>query len=129
MHNITSTKSLGHTCCHFCARCQSPVQFSRMTMPDLIERALLMTSCNTNNVNRMEWPAKSPDLSCIEHVWDILGTTISVHLEHNSTLQDLRWFLREEWAQIPQCTIWKLVYSSKNRVCECRHNNGGYIHY
>ncbi|MEW8545001.1 MAG: transposase [Candidatus Thiodiazotropha sp.] len=82
-----------------------------------------------NNVNRMAWPAVSPDLSCIEHAWDVLGRAVSARLDQNSTLQDLRRFLREEWARIPQQTIRRLVYSSKNRVRECRRNNGGYTHY
>ena len=76
--------------------------------------------CRSNHVNRNDWPAMSPDLSCVEHVWDVLGRAVSVRLEHNSTLQDLRRFLREDWAWILQHTIRKLVYSS---------NNGGYIHY
>ena len=29
-----------------------------------------------NNVRRLEWPAMSPDLSCIEHVWDVLGRAV-----------------------------------------------------
>ena len=82
-----------------------------------------------NNVNRMAWPAVSPDLSCIEHAWDVLGRAVSARLDQNSTLQDLRRFLREEWARIPQQTILRLVYSSKNRVRECRRDNGGYTHY
>ena len=46
----------------------------------------------TKNVN---WPAMSPDLSCIGHVWDVVGRrAVSVRLERNSTLQDLRRFLR-----------------------------------
>ena len=43
-----------------------------------------------NNVNRMDWPAMSPDLSCIEHVRDVLGRAVHVRLQENSTLQDLR---------------------------------------
>ena len=55
-----------------------------------------------NNVNRMDWPAMSPDLSCIEHVWDVIWRAVHARLQGNSTLQDLRQFLREEWAHIPQ---------------------------
>ena len=33
-----------------------------------------------NNVNRMDWPAMSPDLSCIEHFWDILGKAVHARL-------------------------------------------------
>ena len=80
-------------------------------------------------MNRMAWPAVSPDLPCIEHTWDVLGRAVSARLDQNSTLQDLRRFLREEWARIPQQTILRLVYSSKNRVRECRRNNCGYTHY
>ena len=43
-----------------------------------------------NNVNRMDWPAMSPALSCIEHVWDVLGRAVHARLQGNSTLQDLR---------------------------------------
>ena len=60
---------------------------------------------NRNNVNRMALPAVSLDLSCIEHAWDVLGRAVSARLNQNSTLQDLRRFLREEWARIPQQTI------------------------
>ena len=82
-----------------------------------------------NNVNRMNWPAMSPDLSCMEHVWNELGRAVSARLDRKSTLQDLRRFLREEWARIPQQTIRKLVFSSKNRVRECRRNNDSHTHY
>ena len=51
-----------------------------------------------SNVNRMDWPTISPDLSCIEHVWDILGRAVHACLQGNSMLQDLRQLLREEWA-------------------------------
>ena len=69
-----------------------------------------------NSVNRMDWPAMSPDLSCIEHVWGVFGRAVHARLQGNSMIQDLRQFLREEWARIPQQTISKLLYSSKNRV-------------
>ena len=73
-----------------------------------------------NNENRMDWPAMLPDLSCIVHAWDIHGRAVHARLQGNSTLQDLRQFLREQWARIPQQTISKRLYSSKNRVHECR---------
>ena len=82
-----------------------------------------------NNVNRMDWSAMSPDSSCIEDVWGVLGRAVHARLQGSSTLQDLRSFLREEWARIPQQTISKLLYSSQNRVRECRQSTGGYTHY
>ena len=54
-----------------------------------------------NNVKRMDWPALSPDLSCIENVWDVLVRAVHARLQGNSRLQDLRQFLRDKWAQIP----------------------------
>ena len=49
-----------------------------------------------NNVRRLEWPAISPDLSCIEHVWDVLGRAVQKRMTENSTMADLRHFLGEQ---------------------------------
>ena len=48
-----------------------------------------------NNVRRLEWPAMSPDLSCIEHVWDVLDRAVQTRMTEHSTMADLRRFLRE----------------------------------
>ena len=75
-----------------------------------------------NNVRRSEWPAMSPDLSCIEHVWDVLGRAVQERMTEHSTIADLRRFLGEEWQRIPQATIRKLVFSTGKRLIECRDN-------
>ena len=80
-----------------------------------------------NNVRCLEWPAMS--LSCIEHVWDVLGRASQKRMTEHSTVADLRRFLREEWQGIPQATIRKLVFSTRKRLIECRDNRGSYTHY
>ena len=43
-----------------------------------------------NSVNSFEWPAKSPDLSPIEHLWDILERRVRPQINENTTLRDLK---------------------------------------
>ena len=40
-------------------------------------------------VDRMNWPARSPDINPIEHVWDILQRRISARLVQPQTREDL----------------------------------------
>ncbi|GFX52103.1 uncharacterized protein TNCV_4654321 [Trichonephila clavipes] len=50
----------------------------------------------------MDWPAYSPDLNPIEHVWDALGRRIAARLHHPENTQQLKQMLIEEWVLLPQ---------------------------
>ncbi|GFV98099.1 gag-pol [Trichonephila clavipes] len=63
----------------------------------------------------MEWPACSPDLNPIEHVWDILGRRIAARPRSPATVRDLEIALLEEWNSIPQSLIDNLIASMANR--------------
>ncbi|GFX58885.1 transposable element Tcb2 transposase [Trichonephila clavipes] len=45
---------------------------------------------------RMEWPAYSPDMNPIEHVWDALGRRVADRQPPPKTLQELERALLEE---------------------------------
>ena len=72
-------------------------------------------------IARMEWPARSPDLIPIEqlkeHAWDMLQTAVSSRPVKPASVQELRQALLEEWDQIPQYKIKRLI-SSMWRRCQ-----------
>ncbi|UYV77413.1 hypothetical protein LAZ67_15000933, partial [Cordylochernes scorpioides] len=55
----------------------------------------------SENIRRMDWPARSPDLNPIEHVWDALGRRIGARHPSPRTLVELRTALLEEWGLRP----------------------------
>ncbi|GFX14901.1 transposable element Tcb2 transposase [Trichonephila clavipes] len=71
----------------------------------------------SEDVTRMDWPAYSPDLNPIEHVWDALGRHIAARLHHPENTQQLKQMLIEEWALLPQEKLHPLVLSMRRR-CE-----------
>ncbi|GFX21063.1 transposable element Tcb1 transposase [Trichonephila clavipes] len=64
---------------------------------------------------RMEWPACSPDMNPIEHVWDALGRRVAGRQPSPQTLQELERALLEEWDRIPQLVINSLIDSMPQR--------------
>ncbi|EIE89756.1 hypothetical protein RO3G_14467 [Rhizopus delemar RA 99-880] len=63
------------------------------------------------------WPAQSPDLSPIEHVWNALERRIERKRSPVKKLEQLKVALREEWERIDDEFAYRLVRSMKRR-CE-----------
>ena len=82
-----------------------------------------------NNVTRMVWPAVSPDMNPIEHVWDILGRRVRENHPPAADRNALFQQLQQEWQQIPQADIRRLLRSMGRRCQACIDANGGHARY
>ncbi|GFV10390.1 transposable element Tcb1 transposase [Trichonephila clavipes] len=66
-------------------------------------RANIVDEClQSDDITHMDWPAYSPDLNPIEHVWDMLGRRIAARQPPPTCLPELRRTLLDEWCNIPQ---------------------------
>ena len=82
------------------------------------------------NIARMDpWPACSPDLNPIEHCWDQIGRAVSNRRVLGDTIADLRRHIEEEWANITQAKIQRLVRSMRRRCQACIATNGAHTRY
>ena len=82
-----------------------------------------------NNINRMDWPANSPDLNPIENLWDELGRRTYCD-NPPQTIHQLRHRLAQEWQNIPQAyTIRCCVGPMRKRCQECLNARGGHTLY
>ncbi|GFV17675.1 transposable element Tc1 transposase [Trichonephila clavipes] len=73
----------------------------------------------------LPWPAHSPDLSPVEHVWDQLKLQMpSCHSVH-----DLELAVQDLWAHLPQDNIRCLINSMPDRVAACIAAGGGPTRY
>ncbi|GFY16347.1 transposable element Tc3 transposase [Trichonephila clavipes] len=82
-----------------------------------LHRANIVDECLQSEDNTpMDWPAYSPDLNPIEHVWDMLGRRIAALQPPPTGLPVLRRALLDEWCNIPQDQIGNLILSMP-RLC------------
>ncbi|GFX88168.1 transposable element Tcb2 transposase [Trichonephila clavipes] len=79
-------------------------------------RANIVDDClQSEDITRMDWPAYSPDLYPIEHVWNMLGRRIAARQPPPTCLPELRRALLDEWCNIPQDQIDNLILSMPRR--------------
>ncbi|GFX27083.1 transposable element Tc3 transposase [Trichonephila clavipes] len=79
-------------------------------------RANIVDEClQSEYITRMDWPAYSPGLNPIEHVWDMLGRLIAARQTPPTCLPELRRALLDEWCNIPQDQIDNLILSMPRR--------------
>lgn len=81
------------------------------------------------NIQRMNWPANSPDMNPIEHVWDYLGRAISNRENPPVTLQDLTTAVQEEWHNMPDHFINNLIRGMPRRVGQLIERRGDHTDY
>ncbi|GFW69063.1 DDE_3 domain-containing protein [Trichonephila clavipes] len=74
-----------------------------------------VTQCFLRHFQTLPWPARSPDLSPVVHVWDPLKRQMpSCHF-----VQDLELAVHDLWAHLPQDNIRCLINSMPDRVVVC----------
>ena len=83
---------------------------------------------NRNNINILPWPAVSPDMNPIEHIWDYLGRKVRARGNvHN--LRNLENALVQEWNNIPNVIIRRYVRSMRGRLAACINSRSGHTRY
>ncbi|GFV50339.1 transposable element Tcb2 transposase [Trichonephila clavipes] len=83
----------------------------------------------SEDIERIDWPARSPDLNPIEHVWDFLGRCFAARTLPPVTIRELRLALQDEWAAIPHQLIDTLILSMGRRCETCLAVRGDHIPY
>ncbi|GFT14810.1 transposable element Tcb2 transposase [Trichonephila clavipes] len=83
----------------------------------------------SEDIERMDRPARSPDLNPIEHVCDFLGRRLAARTLPPVTIRELRLALQDEWAAMPQQLIDTLILSMGRRCETCLAVRGDHIPY
>ena len=81
------------------------------------------------DIQRMDWPAMSPDMNPIEHAWDALGRRVAACQPPPRTPTDLRNALREEWEQLPAERLNHFIESMPLRCEACVAMRGNHTPY
>ncbi|CDQ57132.1 unnamed protein product [Oncorhynchus mykiss] len=92
-----------------------------MTMPPAMHDFL-----QDRNVSVLPWPAKSPALNPIEHVWDLLDRRVRVRAIPPRNVWELAGALVEEWGNVSQQELENLV---QRRCTAVLNAAGGHTRY
>ena len=93
-------------------------------------RARLVTEfLKGQKIERMEWPAGSPDINPIQHVWDMMGRSLEQLEAHRLGLQQLRVALEAAWDALDVRDINRLISSMKQRCEAVIAAGGGHTRY
>ncbi|GFX85145.1 transposable element Tcb2 transposase [Trichonephila clavipes] len=83
----------------------------------------------SEDIERMDWPARSPDLNPIENLWDFLGRRLAARTLPPVTIRELGLALQDELAALPQQLIDTLILSMGRRCETCLAVRGDHISY
>ena len=76
-------------------------------------------------IERMDWPARSPDLNPLENLWAHLKIQVSRHVQRNTTVADLEQIIVRQWNRTDQNYISNLIHSMRHRCIATIRAEGG----
>ncbi|GFW51263.1 uncharacterized protein TNCV_3595451 [Trichonephila clavipes] len=93
-------------------------------------RTLAVQDClDSERIQRLVWPARSPDINPIENVWDALGRQGAGRKYPPTNKNTLIRALKEEWDKLPHQLLDNVVQSMVRRVECCITLHAGHIPY
>ncbi|GFW00559.1 transposable element Tcb2 transposase [Trichonephila clavipes] len=93
-------------------------------------RILAVQDClDSEGIQRLVWPARSPDLNPIENLWDALGRQVAGRNYPPTNKNTLIRALTGEWDKLPQQLLDNFVQSMVRRLECCITLYGGHIPY
>ncbi|GFS70897.1 transposable element Tcb1 transposase [Trichonephila clavipes] len=93
-------------------------------------RTLAVQDClDSEGIQRLVWPARSPDLNPIENVWDALGRQVAGRNYPPTNKNTLIRALTEKWDKLLQQLLDNVVQSMVRRVECCITLHSGHIPY
>ncbi len=81
------------------------------------------------NIPVLAWPAYSPNMTPIEHVWVALDQRIRQLVPVPANIQQCCTAIEAEWTNIPQATTNNLINSMQNRCVALHEANGDHTRY
>lgn len=81
------------------------------------------------DVNVLPWPAQSPDMNPIEHLWDHVDRRLRQRVPLPQNRQQLQQALFEEWDRIPNDVIRRLTTSMRRRILALIDARGAHTRY
>ncbi|GFV65683.1 transposable element Tc1 transposase [Trichonephila clavipes] len=84
---------------------------------------------DSQQVQLLPWPAYSPDMSPIEHEWDIVGRRIARDLRPVASTDELWLRIQTIWNTLPQTDIKNVFNSMPRRVAALIAERGGHTKY
>ena len=80
-------------------------------------------------VEVMPWPANSPDMNPIEHIWDQMGAHIRDMANPPTNINELRWAVQQAWDAVTVESIQNLVDGMPRRVTALSRAREGHTKY
>ncbi|GFV32717.1 hypothetical protein TNCV_3890751 [Trichonephila clavipes] len=82
--------------------------------------------CSAQHMKLLPWPAYSPDMSPIEHVWDFVGRRLARNPRPSFSKDELFLRIQATWNSLSQADIQNLFDSMPRRIATLIAVRGGY---